>query len=468
MALQNARLKLVNENTIRVLHPEEVEPNTFLTATAASGATSITVKSNFGFSNQELLLVEGFGSKLAEIKKVNAAVSAGGTLTTSALTFAHGVDCKVSKVLFDQVEISGSTTATGSKTVIATVNLNVSGLWTDYILLPAATTYAFYHARYGNSLSTTTYNGGYSDAIASTNFTGKTIGFIRRTAFDDLNEELGGKFTLQWVYDKIYQGELNIVKRMKRWSWTKVEDSDLGNLTIGMRRIALPSNIEDNKTNKSILGLRIGNGMNLTYIDKSEYEEVMDSVPYTTLGANIASLDTTVTLTDSRDFPDSGYIRLSNGTPYAYTTNTRSTGVLSGFTAFTTTFTSGDDAWGEVSFGEPLRYTVMDGYAYFDVPPSSDFNGRNIWMDFWKVPTKVDSDGDEITVNDPEALILWLKMQVKSKKLNGELPVNDISIALYEAQVLQLQRNEVSGQKLQLVPAIPNSNRNYRNRGWRW
>ena len=453
---------------IRINHPELPEPSSFLTANVGAAGTTLTVKSNLGFSNsdpQDIILFEGYAIENAETKRVNGAITAGTSLTSQAVTFAHAIDCPLYKTLFDQVEVLGSTTATGSKTSIATVNINVSGNWTDFVV--TGTTYAFYHARFYNSLSTTTYYSGYSDAIASTGFDPRNVGFIRRNAFEALNESLGSKFTLQWVYDQIWLGELDIAKRLKRWSWLVKENYDAGNVTTGMRSITLPTDIEDADTNKSILGLRIGTGDDMTYVDKSEFNSIMEGTAYTTLAANIASLATTVTLTDSRDFPDSGSIVLSNGTSYSYTSNTRSTGVLAGFTAFTTTFTSGDVAWYNVSFGEPRRYTVVDGVAYFDVPPASTYNGRNIWLDYYLSPTKADSDGDSVSVNDPYAVQLWLEMQIKSKKANGDLKADDIAVKKYEQRVALLIGNEITGTRLRLVPDVPMASNRGRRRYWR-
>lgn len=455
MAYPVPRLRSVSENVIRINHPELAEPQTFLTANVSAAGSALTVKSNLGFSNtdpQDNLLYEGYGIENAEIKRVNGAITAGTSLTSQAVTFAHAIDCPIFKTLFDQVEILGSSTATGSKTSIATVNINVSGNWSDYVV--TGTTYSYYHARFYNSLATTPYYSGYSDAIAATGFDPKNVGFIRRNAFEALNESLGPKFTLQWVYDQIWLGELDIAKRLKRWSWLVKENYDAGNVTTGMRSVTLPTDIEDPDTNKSILGLRIGTGDDMTYVDKSEFNSIMEGTAYTTLADNIDSLDTSVTLTDSRDFPDSGSIVLSNGTSYSYTTNTRSSGVLSGFTAFTTTFTSGDVVWYNVSFGEPRRYTVVDGVAYFDVPPASTYNGRNIWLDYYLSPTKADSDGDSVSVNDPYAVQLWLEMQIKSKKANGDLKADDIAVKKYEQRVAFLVANELTGTKLRMVPNV--------------
>ena len=126
MAYPAPRLKLVRDNVLRIYHPEPVEPKSYLTAAVSATGTTLTVRSNAGFSNtdpQSLLLLESLGSANAEIKRVNGAITAGTSLTCQALTFAHAIDTPVQAMLFDQFEVSGSSTATGTKTAIATTNI---------------------------------------------------------------------------------------------------------------------------------------------------------------------------------------------------------------------------------------------------------------------------------------------------------------------------------------------------------
>ena len=438
---------------LRVLHPERMEPSTYLTASVAAAGTTLTVKSNSLFSNadpQDILLIGEFGNEEAELKRINGAITAGTSLTTQAVTFAHPIDTPVRKILFDQIEISGAATATGSKTVIATVNINVNGPWSDYTV--TGTTYSYYFARFYNSLSTTTYYGSYSDAIAATGYTFKNVGFIRKQAFEMMNEEIGEKFTLPWVYDQIYLGELDVAKRLKRWSWLVNMEYDAGNLATGQRSFTLPTDIEDNQTQKSILGLRLGNNENLTYIDKATFEDLMNGVGFSTLSVAVSISDTQVTLADSRDFADTGSINIA-GTSYSYTTNTRSTGVLSGMTAFSATIAISTNVWQNVTFAEPTKFTVSEGDVIFDMPVASTLNGRNIWLDYYLTPTRVDSDGDNVTVNDPYLIQLWLERQIKRKKMSGNLPADDISNVLYEQRLKLLIENELSGQFIRLVPS---------------
>jgi hypothetical protein len=465
MAYPAPRVEMVRENLIRVYHPELIEPQTFLTESVAASDVTLAVQNSSLFSNtdpQDLVLMEELGSDKAEIKRINGAISSNTSLTVQALSFSHGAETMVSKILFNQVELSGATTLAGSKTVISTTNINVSGPYTDLVV--TSTTYSFYFVRFYNSLSTTTYFGAYSAGVSSSDLDPNTVGFARRTAFKNVNEAFGGKYDTAWVLDQIFLCELDVQKELKRWSWLTAFNYDLGNVATGLRRIALPSDIEDNQTNKSILGVRIGTFTPMNYVDWSEFTYMMRSIAYTTVATTATIGATSLILTDSRDYDDSGTINIA-GTPYTYTANTRSTNTLSGFTAFAAQIDSGSEVWQNATFGLPTMYTVSSGYIYFVTPPSSDYNGRNIYLDYYKKVTRKETDTSTFDVNDPQLVIYWLEMAVKKERANGELPITDSSLLQYQERKKRLKDNEQSGQILTIIPAMPSTGRY--SRSWK-
>jgi hypothetical protein len=459
MAYQSPRLELVKDNLIRIYHPDLIEPKSFLTASITAGGTTLTVENNAGFSNtdpQTLVLFEGLGLENAEIKRVNGAITAGTSLTVQGVTFNHAINTSIQAILFNQVEISGAATATGAKTVIATVDLNLGGLSTDYVV--TSTTYNYYFARFYNSLATTPYHGAYSDALIFSGFPTNSVGFIRRNAFKNLGENFGEKWNANWVYDQIYACELDLTKAKQRWGQAVVYDYDLGDLSTGLARLALPTDIEDSKTNKAILGLRIGTNKNLTYLERPDFEEVMYSVAHSTMNSTAAEGATSFVLDDSNDFEDSDSVTIGEDS-FTYTTNTRSTKTLSGITAITSEIAAGTDVWQNITLGEPLRYTVNDGYIYFDIPPSEDYDGRNVWIDYIKAPSRPDSDADTVLFNDPYLYVYWLEMAIKKEKNNGELSPNDISLIEYNRRKILLVGFDKDPYGLRLIPNVPRRSR---------
>src|SRR3990167_575587 len=182
---------------------------TFLTAPIDAGSTTLTVRgvdSNAWADNDWIILGE-IGSKNAEIMQLNGAVTDGTSLTIDrggSLTtrFAHAVDEPVYRIAYDQIEFSQATTATGAKTVLTTSEIQVDDLFTRYEDTVNTTGFGF--VRFKNSLTSTFSS--YSDSIAYTGYTAKSLGrmikAVRRLLGeqdyksiddDDITEELNTK-----------------------------------------------------------------------------------------------------------------------------------------------------------------------------------------------------------------------------------------------------------------------------------
>lgn len=474
MAYAALQLHFIKDNVLRISHPSLPEtPATYLVAPNLASATNLTVRDNTAFSNAlggDLILIGKFGEEQAEIKQINGAITAGTSLTTTALTFAHPINTPVRKILFDQIEIYGNTTASSSGAVlIATINIDPTAEFTDYVISGA--TSAFYGTRPIRSVATT-YQGSYSDFISASGYSTDTVGFIIKNAFEAVGEKIkeDGMFSRSWAYDQIFLGEQDIAGELKKWSWLQEFEYNVGNIALGVNSFTLPANIADKNTPKCIQGIRIGTGNNLTYISKAEFEFLFQNVAKTTVGTTYAVGANTVVLTDSKDFPDSGSINVyTNNTidAISYTTNTRSINTITGVTSNDSGGTAGDPVWFGEPQGRPSRYTIYEGTVYFDTVPDTSVNlvGLNIWIDYYKQVTRVTSDGDSITVPDPLCIQHWLEAMIKKYRAGGKLDQNDTSWIEYLKDKKRLINNETSGQRTSLVPSFF-SDYNYRNQGY--
>lgn len=459
MAYEPGKIMWLESNSIRISHPElPEEPATYLTVASNSAVSSLTVADNSSFLDNDLVLLGLFGQQTAEIVQLNGTPTRGTSLVldnpATGTYFPHSVNTSVRRMLFNRVEISGASTATGNKTVIATVDLDVSSLFTEYVV--SGTTYNFYFVRYYNSLAAVPYYGEYSDPVPSSSFEPNTVGYIIKTAFENMGQELrpDGHLSRSWAYRQIYQGEQDVEKRMRKWSFMQEFDYDAGNATEGLDYFALPSNISNANTPRAILGVRLSTNTPLSPISKTEFQSVRRDVARTTVATTFTDAATSIILTDSRDFADTGTIRIGSDT-ISYTGNTRSTNTLTGVTGIATGgHSAGDLVWQNATFGVPRRYTVYEGNLYFDVPCDSSLEGRNMWLDYYKKITAVSSDTDTITVSDPTVIRLWLEMQIKRVRNNGELPVADPTRVDYETAVNKMISTETSGQKTYFVPDV--------------
>lgn len=453
MSYSAPQIERVRDNVIRVYHPEPVEPSTYLTADVAAAGTSLTVADNQGFADNDALLIGTYGTETAEIKDENGAVTAGTALTTSALTFAHEKDTPVSKLLFNQFEVSGAATAAGTKTVIATTNIVPSGHYTDYIV--SGTTYNYYFVRFKQTYAATAYYSAYTSALIATDFASDTVGFVRRNAFDAVGVTFDNDgYNAEWVYDKIHLCDMDILNEKRDWGALTEYEYDLGDVTTCMARIALPSDIADLKTNRAVMAIRIGKEEGLEYVDWAEFQRIMADVANSPLASAISASDTTVTVDDSNDFEDSGSIMIQEET-YDYTGNTRATNTLTGFDAFTDTYAADVDVWQDIDQGTPSRYSIKDGYVYFDIPPDSDLSGFNIWIDYLKKPTKPTDDSDTLLFHDPNVYITWLQLKIKERKHGGVTGVTDPLVKKYAAEKRKIVLLDKGAYKLKMVPRVP-------------
>jgi hypothetical protein len=96
-------------------------------------------------------------------------------------------------------------------------------------------------------------------------------------------------------------------------------------------------------SNKNILGLRIGKGGDkVEYVDAGEFWAKYYNIAQTTLDGAVLATDTSIVLTDSGDFDESGNIYVAAATvagtidTIAYTANSEATNTISGVTGIAT------------------------------------------------------------------------------------------------------------------------------------
>lgn len=205
---------------------------TYLTKAASASDTSITVKAvdidsnnNLAFTNNSYLIIGEIGTENAEIMQVNDASLAAGTTITidrngaaGGLRYAHAVDEPVYRIDYNQVEFSNAATETGSKTVIATVEVQPDDLFTRYE--DATNTSGFGFARWKNANSGAF--SGYSDAAPYVGYDKKSLFKIRKK----VRTLLGDKDAKIIKDDAIIDDEINNqqadVYHDRLWSFAEI------------------------------------------------------------------------------------------------------------------------------------------------------------------------------------------------------------------------------------------------------
>ena len=218
---------------------------------------------------------------------------------------------------------------------------------------------------------------------------------------------------------------------LKGGSFRIKRNYNAGSAIPGTYQLTLPTDLRKPNTAEHILSLRIGqSGQPLDYQDIVRFNQNYYAIQRTTLNGVVGASDTTIVLTDSGDFDESGDIRVAAATiggtidVIAYTGNTETTNTLTGVTGIVTGgHATGKVVWQDANFGLPTAYTI-DGEnkkAEFDIPFSDTYAGENIYMDYYTTLPAYDSDAD--TLDEPEYDLFnsWLRWKIKYLKSNGTL-----------------------------------------------
>ena len=130
---------------------------TYLTAATVGGTTStLTVISNKEFDENQVILIGEFGDEGAEIVKTHATTAMSGDtdiILTTAVEFSHPIDTPVYLVDYNQIKFAHSSTATGTKTVLGTEDVEADATQTTH--RDETKDSGFYFTKYFNSITAT-------------------------------------------------------------------------------------------------------------------------------------------------------------------------------------------------------------------------------------------------------------------------------------------------------------------------
>ena len=444
---------------------------TFMTIDQTAVGTSLTSGSIVGISDGDYILLGEFGQDTAEIVRVSGAPS-GSTITLTGNTvFVHLRNTPIYRLDRNQVEFSRATTLTGSKSVLATVSILASSVYTVYEDQTNTTGYGFGRAK--NSADSTYSN--YSESYPYAGYSAQTM----KSIFDSCLRDLGlvdsdgtpsfrGAVTRESALCQVNdcQEELALIRH--RWSYLTAFNTVIGTIATGQDAYTLPSNIAFEEGNPALMAVRVASKPDLTFIDKLMLNRRRQSAVKTTLLVAITSIaDVTITLTSSADMDDSGSIIViyDDGSDYDtidYTSNNRTTGVLSGVTGIAVTHAAGAVVWQNRTPSLPNAWAVYNDSLVLDPPPYASVNGRNLYGDIYTKPTVIDDLASEAQF--PAAVI---KPYVSAKLAmlidNGSMSRAQGFMQDFEKQKNAMIGKETTGQFIKLQPLRrPNPTTNFR------
>ena len=431
--------------------------DTYLSADVSSGASTITVQSITGFAIDQILLISEIEQEKTEIIKTHASTSPTGTTITLAsnLIFDHPQDTKVYIIDWDQVEISWASTTTGTKSVLDTIDIQVDQKETLYDETTKSSGY--YFTRFKNTIDT--IYSSYSDAVPYAGYADNTVFMIKKRALDSIDETIGELITHEFLNEALWQGRREYHDAIGKRPFRRIFNKDIGNVTTGMFKIAAPSDLEDSSSGRNLYGIRIGTEMNMSKYDKKEWDQDFRGIPRTTLASDYAVVDAAITLTDSRDFDESGTIDI-DGDTIEYSANNESTGELTVSTAGDSAHSEDDTVLQNANYGLPTKFVVFtsaDGsnYIFFNYCVHSDYVDQNVYGDYYKTVTAYDSDADVLDEPEFDMFVPYLAYRIKKKKEPKLRIDKDSDYLLWITRKSSALKNEYLGTEIKFVPDVP-------------
>lgn len=452
-------------------------PELVLDVDAAAGATSITVKSITGVTINNILLLREIGSESAEIVATHASTTPSGntvTLVSAGLVEAHPAGTVVYIIPYNQVrfysaatEIDANAAAGVGLTALAAAQ-NIDPTQVENVYVDTTITSGFLYHRLSDSINTV--NDIYSDPVPWTQFivqfseneVGYILDFVRRK----LGHEWDDRFSKQAAMDEVNACLRYIQGKLKRWSRYIVPDYVIGQTSQGVFDFALPADIYDNETNKSVLQVRIGTSSTpLIPLDEKEFDEQMREVARSTVRVLAVVGATTLDIVNSYDFDATGSVNVYTANAvdvitYAGITRSATVGVLStiaatGAGSIAVAHAVGINVWqGEVN-GQPRYFNVRQGRIRIYPLVDSTWINKNIYMDYNEEVLAVDSESDTIDTPRYDAVKAWLLWQGKNYwRNNGRSDTKDDDFLLFNDIIKAAIRTEVSGQKFKMRPKI--------------
>ena len=463
-------------------------PQLVLDADATAGATSITVKSILGVAVNNILLFRNIGNEHAEIVATHASTAPSGntvTLVAAGLVEAHPAGTVVYVVPWNQVrfysaatEIDANAAAGVGLSALAAAQ-NIDPTQADNVYVDTAVSSGFLYHRFSDSINSV--NDVYSDPVPygafQIQFAEDEVGYILEFVRRKLGHDWDERFSKQAAMDEVNACLRYMQGKLKRFSRYLVSDYVVGQTSRGVFDFALPANIYDNETNKSILQVRIGTALTpLIPLDEKEFDTQMREVAHTQIRTLAVVGGTTLAIDNSYDFDSSGSVNVytSNAVDaitYTGVTRSATVGVLTGVPASGTgaigvAHAVDVNVWQNEIEGQPRYFNVRQGRMRTWPLCDSTWQEKNVVMDYSQEVTKVDSESDTIDVPRYDAVKHWLLWQGKAYwRNNGKADLKDEDFVLFGDILKAAIRTEISGQKYKMTPKINQISYRTRPRG---
>lgn len=383
---------------------------------------------------------------------------------TQVTRLPHSSSTLVSVIPYDVVEISIATIINGSKSVLVTTPLLVDQFYTEYDDLTNTT--GFYFARFKNSL--TSVFSTYSDPAPYEGYGINSARAVIDAALQEINKETSEVLSDVFAFTQIDNCQTECIRELKRWSFLQKFNFNIGQAGTGQWKLPMPTDADDQNTNRSIYLLKLGANPRLQWVDFEKFNDLLNDMVYSTLAVAALNGDSTLTLVESSDFVSDGSGTGNNAgtvqigeTTYNYTSNDIDTGVLTLQTPITadTTQPLGADVFGNIQTGLPTYWTTYGGYIYWFPVTAAAYNLKNMYLSYYVKQVRISSDYDNLIIPDPLVAINYLCWKFLKKLNNGEeTPGSQAYFQNYILRREKMKQKEVMNRTFILKPNYQNFN----------
>ncbi len=439
-------------------------PKVNMSDNASSGDSSVDTQDGATFSQNEYVVIGKIGEAKTEIAQVSSITNSETINFVGTLTFDHDSGTDVTFIPFNQVRIQSAASTSFSILTTVTIELqNPEHHYQDSTGLATDT----YRVLFVNSTSGLTSDD--SDELLATGYGDDTVFSVKKRAIEAMGLTLSqvysgtaidGKVNDRFLNDSLFELRRDVHESAKRWIFREEYDKIVGAAVAGTNSFTLPSDLQDRNSASNIYGLKIGsNNFNLKPAPKQFWDQRQINMVHNDLGVAITdTAASSITLTDSGDFADSGSISIVTGgtvDTIDYTANNRTTNVLSGVTGITATHVINRDVWQNAQFGRPDFYSVWEGEAHLEVPLKADMEGENITMDYYKTITPIDSDADTFDEPEYDMFTYGLKWKIKQARDEGLVANEDPDFLTYQRKLNKMIAKERADRPIMFIPDVP-------------
>jgi len=434
---------------------------TYFASNTAIGATTLESQNAIDFTAASLLQLSSIGSEKCEI--IDSASHTDEDFTVTAIKMNHSRGDIIREIGFDQVEVHKSSTIDGTYSLLSTNDFQMTQMSTIVNDLVGLTS-DFYKLRWKNS--DTSDLSSFSTPISVLTYPENSVAelifpVLKAMGVSENDKRINIEFLLSAIDDarKFVKANLYGV----RHAWNQDFEYPIKVLA-GNNYVDLPSTIDFNETNRSLLAARflLGNVLtpySLSYIDKRSW----NSASFQIMGSNASVLASigavTLDVDNAGDF-EAG----TNGSiahvatdsfdqvimEIAYTGVDLVNNQLTGVTGITRAIPVGARVWSNPTIGQPVYYTVYENKIVFDRVVSDSMQGNNLYIDFYKKLDKATDLYQELPEPYREIYKWYLRWAIKYRK-DTDLPASDPDLKKFEELVGALFDNLYTGQDTIIV-----------------